>query len=114
MGYIGVNPENQDYFHQRVLEAKIKDYFCPISKEGYWETVDQYWDKIVNILSQFLGSASVSHATILKESKNPRLAEYFQAAWFAAPDDGKIHLIPAWEILCDLCSESYLIFDEQN
>jgi hypothetical protein len=45
------------------------------------------------------------------KERNSEIASVFNNAWFNAPDSGRIHLIPAWHIFCDLCSESYLLND---
>jgi hypothetical protein len=45
------------------------------------------------------------------KERSPAIGSIFNNAWFKAPDDGRIHLIPAWHIFCDLCSESYLLHE---
>ena len=52
MSYIGVSPENQEFFRNRVAEAQNKfyDYSPPTTKEAYWATVDYYWPEIKNIV----------------------------------------------------------------
>lgn len=111
MGYIGVPDEHQENFHNRVIEAQspFSDYKYPTTKEEYWSTVETYWKPLKNILDMYV-SDNETLEKLLKE-KDAKLNDYFQIAWFYAPDNGKIHLIPAWHILCDLCSESYLLYE---
>jgi hypothetical protein len=112
MSYIGVSPQNQDYFHNRVSEVQNKfyDYVPPTTKESYWETVNYYWPQIKNILLEYT-LLEKDELDILLKDKNPEITTVFNDAWFNAPDDGKIHLISAWHIFCDLCSESYLLHE---
>lgn len=114
MGYIGVPQHNQENFHAKVIESRsnFSDYTCPTTKEEYWSTVDTYWKPLKNIINRYYKDVSDETLTELFQTKHPRLATYFEYAWISAPDDGTIHLIPAWHILCDLCSESYLLYEE--
>jgi hypothetical protein len=54
-------------------------------------------------------------ADTFRTLKDPKIARLFNAAWWNAPDSPHIHEIPSWQMLCDLCSESYLLMeDEEN
>ena len=115
MSYIGVAPQDQENFQHKVVEAQIdfSNYIYPDSKESYWTTVDRYWPQIKNILLEFTYLDPDDLDKWAKE-RNPEITNVFNDAWFNAPDSGKIHLIPAWHIFCDLCSESYLLYEPQN
>jgi hypothetical protein len=112
MSYIGVPEQHQVNFHNQVSEAQkdYSDYLCPTTKENYWETVDYYWPQIKNIVLMFT-YLDENELDKWVEQRDPSIASVFNDAWFNAPDNGKIHLIPAWHIFCDLCSEGYLLND---
>lgn len=113
MGYIGVPDEHQENFHNRVIEAQspFSDYKCPTTKEEYWSTVETYWKPLKAIIIPYVEDANDEILDKLLQERNTKLGSYFQIAWFYAPDNGNIHLIPAWHILCDLCSESTLLYE---
>ena len=52
--------------------------------------------------------------TKVKANRNTILATYFQLTWDAAPDQPHIHGIPGWSLLCDLCSESHVLFTKEE
>lgn len=87
-------------------------YSYPKTAEEYWNVVEAYWKDLENILGQFLTRADLVEASKLKMAKDKNLVEYFQKAWDNAPDAGWIHSIPSWHILCDLCSECYVLYEE--
>ena len=115
MSYIGVAPQDQTNFQYKVTEAQkdFSDYSYPTTKEEYWAIVDKYWPEIKSILLEFTYLDPDDLDKWAKE-RNPEMTSVFNNAWFNAPDAGRIHLIPAWHILCDLCSESYLLYEPQN
>ena len=112
MNYIGVAPQDQENFQHKVVEAQIdfSNYIYPDSKESYWATVDRYWPQIKNIVLMFTLLDENELDKCVKE-RSPAIGSIFNNAWFKAPDHGRIHLIPAWHIFCDLCSESYLLHE---
>lgn len=113
MGYIGVSEKNEKNFNHRVIEARLpfSDYKCPNTKEEYWSTVEMYWKPLKKIVITYVENANNEMLDKLLQEKNVDLGSYFQNAWFSAPDRGSIHLIPAWHILCDLCSERSLLYE---
>lgn len=113
---------DQKMFAEKVRQAQdpFSEYKYPSTKEEYWAIVDKYWSHLLNIILQMgpdyvtLDDETVKlaiAATRLKEQHSTTLVKYFQNTWAAAPDTGYIHAIPAWHILCDLCSESYLAYE---
>ena len=115
MSYIGVAPQDQTNFQYKVTEAQkaFSSYSYPTTKEEYWQIVDKYWPQIKNIVLMFTLLDENELDRCVKE-RSPAIGSIFNNAWFKAPDNGKIHLIPAWHIFCDLCSESYLLHEPQN
>jgi hypothetical protein len=110
MRYIGVAPQDQANFQYKVTEAQkdFSGYSYPTTKEEYWAIVDKYWPEIKDILLKFTYLDPDDLDKWAKE-RNSEIASVFNDAWFNAPDNGRIHLIPAWHIFCDLCSETYLL-----
>ncbi len=50
-----------------------------------------------------------------KQNKDDRmLVNYLNQTWQNAPDEFWIHELPSWGVLCDLCSESYVLEDENE
>lgn len=84
-------------------------YNTPTSYDEYWFTVDAYWDQLYAILVKFLPTEKLEHADAYRLNKDSEILSLFNDAWFNAPDNRSIHSIPGWHILCDLCSESYLL-----
>lgn len=99
----------------------------PKTKEEWWKSVNDNWPNLLNILQQFIGTddyedvngkltdkpRSIEIATMIS-NKDPKLAKYFHAAWWNAPDNPSIRYIPSWHILCDLCSEEHVLYDEHE
>jgi len=45
-------------------------------------------------------------------SRNRKIHSMFSQAWWRAPDRPEIHDIPGWDVLCDLCSEDWVFWEE--
>ena len=105
----------------------------PKTAEEWWKLVDDNWEAIVGILERFLPLHSLATdppgklngkilmytnlADILRAKKNKdghKLCRYFNGAWNEAPDDPSIHNILGWDLLCDLCSEEHVLYEENN
>lgn len=97
----------------------------PKTKQEWWETLEAHWDNIWDILSMFLPlskkvnchdiqteTTMAQNVEIARKERSPDMVHYLNAAWWKAPDNPSIHSIPSWGVLCDLCSESYLIEED--
>jgi hypothetical protein len=123
--YKNIPENNQKFFEQRVnavmtnTAKKHPVYQYPKDKEEYWNIVNEYWNELTNIMLRFLPKFLPKQTDIitflneLKDNKNPELARMFNLTWIGAPDSGEIHAIPAWNVLCDLCSECYLLEESE-
>lgn len=99
----------------------------PKTKDEWWNNVDVAWDDLLDIMYMFLPmngvddyDRSILPHTLEKEirycrkNRDSKLARYFNAAWWIAPDHPSIHQIPSWGVLCDLCSEEYVLYEEND
>ena len=84
-------------------------YEYPKTKEEYWNTVDLYQKHLLDILEMFLPKDESSKFDAYRTNKDPKIVLLFDNAWSAAPDHIGIHDIPSWKVLCDLCSEAFLL-----
>lgn len=46
--------------------------------------------------------------------KNPKLSKLLDEAWFGMPESITVRSLPGFGVLCDLCSEAYLLHEEEN
>jgi len=96
-------------------------------REEWWERLERDWPQLLRIMERFLpldssvdlindpGSIDIRNVPSdqilrerieeLKEAQDPKLIFYMNAAWWFAPDDPGIHLIPKWGAMCDLLSD---------
>lgn len=84
----------------------------PHNEEEYWQIVDAHWENLYDILVRFLPREQLKTADNLRLNKDRAIVKLFNDAWWNAPDSGSIHSIPSWHVLCDLCSEAYVLYDE--
>jgi hypothetical protein len=105
----------------------LENYIPPNNPQEYWLIVETYWNDIKHILNLYLPTfqaqwidktpLSVSLGEYIEELKNehnPRLVRALNAAWFAAPDDIGIWSHKSWNVLCDLCSEEYVLYEPKE
>lgn len=83
----------------------------PETKEQYWNMVDENWEDIYHILLILLPKNELRDADNFRTLKNPQIVKLFSMAWHNAPNPFRTHNIPGWDILCNLCVESYLLFE---
>lgn len=76
--------------------------FFKQNKEILKNIVNLYAKNKLDLFVEISNNPEENHLEINKILNN---------AWFNAPDDPLIHLIPGWGSLCDLCSE-YHVFQE--
>lgn len=123
--YKNIPEDKQSIFTEKVRSNNAnlnqnhgKSYKYPTTKQEYWETVNEYWPELLAIILRFApataddGIRTPVALELLKIKEDVDLIGYFNKTWNSAPDDGRIHLISGWNILCDLCSESYLVDQE--
>ena len=82
----------------------------PTTKQEWIDTLEKWWvPEIVNIINLY--ATSLVPAAQLCKMKNDYNQIYIilNKVWCYAPDCVSIHSSPGWDVLCDLCSESYLL-----
>lgn len=97
-------------------------YSYPKNKEEWWATVEKFWDILIVVAQKycdlnssedcsgnFSTNSLLSNITIAKNNRDSHLSWFFERVWMVAPDDGRIHGDPAFGVICDLCSESYVL-----
>ena len=107
------------------------------TRADWWEAVDGNWDGLLEIVfhtmhydhpaydppgdakGKLTGRDISCELEFLKEKRDlHRLARYFNAAW-GMSSEAYAWSVPAWGVLCDLCSEEHAceeedLFDEQG
>lgn len=48
------------------------------------------------------------------ESRSPDMPTLLNQVWFGIPESIEAHSLPAFHVLCDLCSEGYLLEPEEQ
>lgn len=110
-------------------DDRYATYHYPRTKDEWWGNVDKWWTELMDICDNYLDLGKPDFdliemasdlrplAVVLtewKEKRDPRLERAFSKAWCVAPDHGSIHGQKAWDVLCDLCSESYVLNPEES
>ena len=99
------------------------------TRQDWWDAVDKHWSNLTDIIfhhmdyhhpaftvpgnpqSEMTGNNIGQEVESLKENRDSRLARYFNAAWGLA-SEAYCWSVPSWGVLCDLCSEEYVLYDE--
>lgn len=95
------------------------------SREDYWNIVREYKQDLLNIMWQFIPMEKHEwhDGTFLEkplhrkidemiDNEDPEFNSVLQKTWWLAPDDPSIHRIKSWYILCDLCSENWVLYED--
>ena len=96
------------------------------SETDWWNGVEKYWPQLLAIMAKYLpldGHEDLDKKVLveplyvaverLKHYKDKELVRYFNAAWRAAPDHPSIHQNYGWGVLCDLCSEDHVLYENE-
>lgn len=113
----------QQKISQNHLDIQYSNYHYARSKDEWWKIVDNWWIELLEIAGRYLDLSQLVepefrplylHIEILKKDRNPKLADFFSMVWGAAPDSGLIHANKGWDVLCDLCSESFWLSPDET
>lgn len=98
------------------------------NKEDWWRGVDDHWENLLDIIfhhmdcrhaayeipgdakSKPTGRNILDEVEYLRKNRNEKLARYFSTTWCLA-SDAYAWTVPSWGVLCDLCSEEYVLDD---
>jgi hypothetical protein len=86
----------------------MMDY--PKTYDEWWKSLNDNWQDISNIISRFAVKTRMQ-AEEFKTNKDVHLVGILNTAWFNAPDSPRIHGIPGWGVLCDLCSQEHVLHE---
>ena len=86
----------------------MSNYQYPKSAIEWWANVNTYWASLESLIRAWAPNL-LADAIECRESKNPDLVDVLQTVWNNAPDTPGLHDIPGWNVLCDLCSEQYVL-----
>lgn len=82
----------------------------PNNEEEWIQTLTKWTPELQHIVDVY---ASGEELTALITAKDwTSIASILNKAWFNAPDCPTIHQIRGWHVLCDLCSEFAIIFQD--
>lgn len=131
--YIAKTQAEKEEIQKKVVEnsrdPRYKTYPDTFeTPEEWWRIVYEWWDELILILEKFLPMNEPfsdekgmivapilrNHIFELKQAKNANLAYMFDLAWAKAPDSGWIHSIKGWDVLCDLCSDMYVLMEKED
>ena len=84
---------------------------APKTREEYFSLAEQYRDELFNIIADFSGRDNAEEFTLFLNEQSNSIASILHQAWSDAPDKPSIHSIPGWHVLCDLCSEDYVLYE---
>jgi uncharacterized protein YozE (UPF0346 family) len=83
----------------------------PKTKEEWIQVFETWWDpELLNLVKKYSDKHFVTISKYLREHKDyTAMINVLNTIWCKAPDGITIHSDPGWNVLCDLCSESYLM-----
>jgi len=70
--------------------------------------------QVKDILKENLPSDIAYYAEILLSNRDPKLLEILNKTWWGMPESIEIRDISGFGVLCDLCSEGYLLEKEDD
>ena len=77
----------------------------------WWRLIEQNWDELVALLER-CGLDDRAGMERLKARRDARIARRLQAARQRAPAGRPGRLGHDWRVLCDLCAEQWVLYQE--
>ena len=90
-----------------------KNIMYPKNKEEWWAILNEHWQNIHTIIERFVDEDKLLNLEELRQNEDPKLDNILQEAWWNAPDNKTIFKLPSWLVLCDLCSENHVLYDDK-
>ena len=85
---------------------------APRNREEYFSLAEQYRDDLSDIIAEFSGRDNAEKFLLFLNERSNSIASVLPRVWSDAPDRLWIHSIPGWDVLCDLCSEDYVLYED--
>ena len=82
------------------------------NREEYFSLAEQYREELFDIIVDFSGRDNAEEFLLFLNERSNSIASVLHQAWSDAPDKPWIHSIPGWHVLCDLCSEDYVLYED--
>ena len=87
---------------------------APRNREEYFSLAKRFQDELFNIITGFSGRDNAEEFILFLNEQSNSIALILHQAWSDAPDRPWIHTIPGWHVLCDLCSEDYVLYKDEE
>ena len=87
---------------------------APETREEYFSLADKYRNELYHIIVDFSGRDNADEFILFLDEQSNSIASILHQTWADAPDKPWIHSIPGWHVLCDLCSEDYVLDESQE
>ena len=85
---------------------------APRNREEYFSLAEQYRDYLSDIIAEFSGRDNAEKFLLFLNERSNSIASVLPRVWSDAPDRPWLHSIPGWDVLCDLCSEDYVLYED--
>ena len=100
-------------FHPKEEKPKLPDPEEINTPEDWWLLLINHKDELASTVSRDKFSLRSSLLKAIEQEDSWTAADILSEAFFLASDDQMIRMRPAWNILCDLCSESGVLFEDE-
>ena len=87
---------------------------APRNREEYFSLAERFQDELFDIITNFSGRDNAEEFILFLNERSNSIASILHQAWSDAPDSPWIHSIPGWNVLCDLCSEDYVLDETEE
>jgi hypothetical protein len=104
------------------------------NEQDWWDLCERIWPDILEIFSNcgaelrsceypdgayqepYLHDISLGELleNLKREYNGKELSRWFNLAWLSAPDRPYIHSWPNWYNFCDLCSENWVFYENEE
>lgn len=82
--------------------------------QEWWKEVDSRWEDLMEIIYAY-APCQIERAISCKRQKSPQLARVLNMIWHRAPDNRSVlYSFAGWGVLCDLCSEEWVLYDDDE
>jgi hypothetical protein len=98
---------------QLIIGSEIMAYpEYPETEEEYRRLVDLYWKDLVYLAHRFSKHTEREMLKLKEKDDLEGLSRIFHKIWWGMPDQEWVRIEPGFFVLCDLCSEDYVLRGE--